>query len=93
MITIVFEEEKNRAAAYDGDHLIGMCHTKQANGVWTITHTGVDSIYTGQGIASDLVRCIADAAKESGATIRSSCSYADYWFGKHPDYADLLDTR
>lgn len=90
MIKIVYEEEKNRAAAYDDDHLIGMCHTRQENGIWTITHTGVDSIYTGRGIASQLVQCVADAARERGAKIQSECSYATHWFSKHEDYQDLL---
>ena len=90
MIQVVYEEEKNRSADYDGDHLIGMCHTRQNDGVWTITHTGVDSIYTGKGIAAQLVQCVADAARENGAKIVSRCSYATHWFDTHTDYTDLL---
>lgn len=90
MIKIVYEEDLNRAAAYDGEHLIGMCHTRQRDGIWTITHTGVDSIYTGRGIASQLVQCVADAAREHGAKIQSECSYATHWFSTHNEYQDLL---
>lgn len=90
MIKIVYEEDMHRSAAYDDDHLIGMCHARQRDGVWTITHTGVDSIYTGKGIASQLVQCLADAAREQGAVIKSECSYATNWFSKHEDYQDLL---
>ena len=88
-MNVLYEEEKNRAAAYEGEHLIGMCHTRQKDGVWTITHTGVDYIYTGRGIASDLVQCIADKAREEGATVRSECSYATHWFSKHSEYSDI----
>lgn len=90
MIKIVYEEDYNRAAAYDGEHLIGMCHARQKDGIWTITHTGVDSIYTGRGIASQLVQCVADAARERGAKIQSECSYATHWFDTHKEYQDLL---
>ncbi|MBQ9066201.1 MAG: N-acetyltransferase [Clostridia bacterium] len=91
MIKVGYEPELHRSAAYDDTlNLIGMCHARQKDGVWTISHTGVDSIFAGQGIAGQLVQCLADAAREAGAKIESNCSYATHWFETHEEYQDLL---
>ena len=45
--TIVFEEDLNRSAAYDGDRQIGECEYIIKGNTWSITHTGVREEYGG----------------------------------------------
>jgi uncharacterized protein len=56
----------------------------------TITHTGVPESLGGRGIAGDLTRFALDAARKLGWKIVPACSYAEAFFKKHPEFADLL---
>ena len=76
MIKIVFEKEKNRSAAYDEDKNIGVCEFKVSGNNWTITHTGVDTNYGGQGIAKKLVMAVKEEADRENINIIPVCSYA-----------------
>ena len=76
MIRIAWEGHFERAAAYDGEKLVGKCEYRDAVKSWTIVHTEVDPAYGGQGIAARLVAAVLDEAKERGIEVRSLCSYA-----------------
>lgn len=76
MIQIRFEKDKQRAAAYDGDALVGFCEVQVVDGEWTIPHTEVDSAYGGQGIARKLVLCAAEQAERVGVKVIPVCPYA-----------------
>lgn len=56
----------------------------------TITHTGVPSELRGRGIAGKLTAFALDSAREEGWKVIPACSYAENFFSKHPEYADLL---
>ena len=58
--------------------------------VMHITHTVVPEPIGGRGVASRLVRAAVEHARNEGFTIKPVCSYAEDWFGKHPDAADVL---
>ncbi len=83
MIRVVFEKEKNRSAAYDGDRQVGQCDFVPAGKVWRIVHTGTDPEYGGQGIAARLVGRVAEAAEKEGVRIDPVCSYAAKWLEKN----------
>ena len=51
MIEVVYEKDKRRSAAYDGEKLIGECDCRESGLVWTAYHTEVAPAYGGQGIA------------------------------------------
>jgi hypothetical protein len=61
-----------------------------ADGVMSITHTGVPEAIGGRGIAGDLVRAAFDHARAEGLKVRPLCSYAEAWSQRHPEYADVL---
>lgn len=52
-----------------------------------LDHTGVRETYTGQGLASRLVRFALDDSIRAGVTIVPVCPYITSWLKKHPDYA------
>lgn len=76
MIKIVFEKEKNRAAAYDNEIEIGECTFVETDDTWNINHTGVDERYRGQGIAKRLVENVTEEAQKQNKTVRAQCSFA-----------------
>jgi hypothetical protein len=54
-----------------------------ANGVMTITHTGVPAPIGGRGIAAELMRAALKVADERGWSINPACSYAAAYMRKH----------
>ncbi|HZX03981.1 GNAT family N-acetyltransferase [Kribbella sp.] len=50
-------------------------------------HTGVSDDYSGQGLASQLVRAVVDDVIAQGYTIVPVCPYVAAWLPKHPEYA------
>ena len=88
MIKIVYEEQNLRTAAYDGDKLAGQCTYVVRDGFWDLEHTIVDPAYGGQGLAGKLVQELVSKARERGAKIIPTCSYALKAFEKKAEYAD-----
>jgi uncharacterized protein len=60
-----------------------------ANGVMTITHTGVPPQVGGRGLAAALVESALTTARAEGWKVVPACSYADVWMRRHPDFDDL----
>lgn len=61
-----------------------------ADGVMTITHTGVPEAVGGRGIAGALVARAFATARERGWKVDPACSYAAQWARKHPEVAELV---
>ncbi|HEX3950478.1 MAG TPA: GNAT family N-acetyltransferase [Steroidobacteraceae bacterium] len=53
-----------------------------ADGVMTITHTGVPAPVGGRGIAAELMRAALNVAGERGWSINPACSYAAAYMRK-----------
>lgn len=83
MIEIKFE--KTRAAAYDNETLVGECDFSIDGKIWTIYHTEVNAAFSGQGVARQLVKCVAENAADSGAKIKPECSFVAREFEKRPE--------
>ncbi len=60
-----------------------------ADGVMTITHTGVPPQVGGRGLAAALVESALTTARAEGWKVVPACSYADVWMRRHPDFDDL----
>lgn len=61
-----------------------------ADGVMTITHTGVPAAVGGRGVAGELVAAAFAEARVAGWKVRPACSYAAGYAQRHPELADLL---
>lgn len=90
MIEIIYEPQKNRAAAYDGNKNIGESTYAKSGSLWTINHTFVESNYGGQGIAAQLIAKLVSEARANGAKIIPVCSFAKREFEKKEEYSDVL---
>jgi predicted GNAT family acetyltransferase len=58
-----------------------------ADGVMSITHTGVPRPIEGRGVAAELMRQALKAARASGWRVVPVCSYAAAYLEKHPEEA------
>lgn len=90
-ISIVFEEDCNRSAAYIDEKQIGECEISVSGNTWTITHTGVRAEYGGRGIAKNLVLKVIEAARTKDAKIIPLCSYADKLMSGKEEFKDVLN--
>jgi predicted GNAT family acetyltransferase len=61
-----------------------------ADGIMTITHTGVPEAIGGRGIAASLTRAALDTARARGWRVEAHCAYAKDYLQRHKEYADLV---
>jgi predicted GNAT family acetyltransferase len=87
-----FVKEKN-AVYYkeDGQTLAEIHFPEVGQGVVDITQTRVDDSLAGQGIAGQLALLAAQSIRDGGLKTRTTCTYAEKWFAKHPEFAELLE--
>lgn len=90
MISIIYEPNQRRAAAYDEGIFIGESTYSGSETMWIIDHTAVDNNYGGRGIASDLVAELVNRARENAVKIMPLCPFANREFKKKSEYADVL---
>ena len=90
-ITVIFEQENNRSAAYNDGKYVGECEFTVEGGVWSITHTGVDPDYGGRGIARMLVLKVIEEARKQHFRIDPICSYARRMMEGKEEYSDVLN--
>ena len=91
MSTISHDQVAKRFTAEVDGHRAELDYTL-ANGVMSITHTGVPPAIGGRGIAAELMRAALKAAAERGWSIDPVCSYAAAYMRKHaqaPDKAHM----
>lgn len=60
-----------------------------ADGTLVITHTIVPDAIGGRGIAGELVRSALEFVRAQGLRVRATCSYAEAWMRRHPEFDDL----
>ncbi|MCR5106524.1 MAG: peroxiredoxin [Lachnospiraceae bacterium] len=60
------------------------------NGHVEVTHTVVDPSIQHRGIASKLIKAMADKLLSEGKKAELTCSYAVKWFNEHREYEDVL---
>ena len=71
------------------DGQVGYVEYSQEGDVLAIDHTIVPAAIGGRGIAGDLVKAALEHARSSGLRVRPSCSYADGYMKRHPEFDHL----
>jgi predicted GNAT family acetyltransferase len=72
-------------------HLAAAYYERSGN-VITFRHTEVPAELGGKGIGSSLVRGALDQVRTEGLKVVAQCPFVNAWIGKHPVYADLLQS-
>lgn len=87
-----FTYNPNQIALFHSDHnlLAEVTFPDIDENTVNIDHTYVDDSLRGQGIAGQLMEAAAEQLRSQGKKAVLTCSYAVGWFGKHPEYNDLL---
>lgn len=89
-LSVVFEEDACRSAAYRDGNLIGECEFTVSGNIWSIVHTGVRPGNEGQGIARKLVEKVIEEARARKVRIHPVCSYAVKLMNGKDGYRDVL---
>ena len=89
-VSVVFEENANRSAAYKDGELVGECEFSASEKMWIIAHTGVRPAYEGQGIARRLVEKVIEEARTRQIRILPLCPYAKRMMTGKEEYKDVL---
>ncbi len=89
-VTVSENAEMTRyEAAAGADVVAGFAEYRDRDGVRVFTHTEVDDAFSGQGVASTLVRGAVHDVRERGLRLHAECPFIKGWLDKHPEYADL----
>lgn len=57
-----------------------------------LVHTEVPEQLSGRGIAGRLAAFALDYARAAGLRVVPTCPYVHAYVGRHPEYADLIDS-
>lgn len=82
--------KRGRYAAMVDGHRVVLTFVHEGNAVIAADHTYVPPELEGRGIAAAIVTHAVEDARKRGWKIRPTCTYVEYRFGKHPEWADVL---
>jgi predicted GNAT family acetyltransferase len=89
--TVTHNRDRGRfEIAVDGKR-VGLTRYVEDDGRRIFFHTEVDEAFSGEGLASVLVRQALDATRDEGLRIVPVCPYVAAYVKRHHDWDDLLD--
>ena len=74
------------------DGYLAAAYYERSGNVITFRHTEVPAELGGKGVGSSLVRGALDQVRTEGLQVVAQCPFVNAWVGKHPAYADLLQS-
>jgi len=72
------------------DGSLAAAYYRDAEGKLVFIHTEVPTAFSGQGIATDLVRGTFELLRQSGRKAILKCPFMMHFYAKHPEYADIV---
>ncbi len=88
---VVDDRDHDRYELTENGHVAFADYRRKAGtNVIVIPHVEAPEALRGTGAAGRLMEGVAAHARAEGLKIVPSCPYADAWFKRHPDEADLL---
>lgn len=84
------EDHAIRYRTENGTALAEVTYPADGDGTVNINHTFVDPALRGQGMAGKLMEACARELDRTGLKAHQTCSYAEDWFKKHPEWEHLL---
>ena len=89
---MIFKYKDNRIYVENenGDIIVEAVFPDLNENVVNINHTYVDPALRGQGIASKLMKEVAEHLRKENKKALISCPYAVKWFDKHEEYKDVV---
>lgn len=90
-LELQYDNHRYYANDQSGKMIAEITYPAISDQVVDINHTFVDSSLRGQGVADFLMHAAVSDIKAKGLKIKTSCPYAEKWFLKHLEFAELLD--
>jgi uncharacterized protein len=75
------------------DEVVGYLMYRTNDQVVTLIHTEIAERFEGRGLGEQLVAGALDDIRERGLQITPLCPFVAAFLRRHPDYADLLESR
>lgn len=92
VVTSHNSDQHRYEARVDGE-LAGFIQYRESVGLVNLFHTEVDDRFEGQGIGSKLARfALDDLRDDPDRRALATCPFIVSWIGKHPEYAEALET-
>jgi predicted GNAT family acetyltransferase len=85
---VVHDEPRRRFGVRVDGHECELDY-RLADGVMTITHTGVPEAVGGRGIAGAMTHAALEHARAQGWKVVPACAYAVSYMKRHPEFDDL----
>ena len=89
-IEITDNPDRDRYEIRSGGELAGFVTYKRRPGRIAFQHTEVDERFEGQGIGSQLIVHVLDAARDAGDDVVPLCPFVRAYIERHPDYLGLV---
>jgi uncharacterized protein len=82
--------ELSRYEILVGDEVAGFTEYAMHGTQIDLIHTEVDEKFSGQGLASELIRNLLDDVRERGLAAMPYCPFVRKFVAKHREYVDLV---
>lgn len=92
-VRVVDNPAELRYELHLGDEVVGQIRYATEAGLVFLIHTDVAEAIEGKGLGSVLVRGALDDLRARGLRIVPVCPFVAAYVRRHPEYADLVETR
>jgi uncharacterized protein len=92
-VTVTDVPERLRYEARIDGVQVGFAAYLRKGKLVVFTHTEVDPVHEGQGVASALAREALDDVRRRGLRALLRCPFLSSWVSQHPEYDDVLAHR
>lgn len=87
------QPDRSRYEITADEQMAGFTEYHRHGDVIAFLHTEIDQTYSGQGLASQLIRHALDDARRQGLWVQPFCPFVRGFIAKHSDYLDLVSDR
>jgi uncharacterized protein len=91
MGSAIRDNSTGRRFELDRNGQVVFANYDRRDGVLVIRHVEAPIPLRGTGAAGELMRGVAEIAREEGRKIAPLCGYAWAWLRRHKEYSDLLN--
>ena len=91
MATVIDNPAEERYEIRVEGELAGVSEYRGGGSSRAYTHTEIDERFTGQGLATELIRAALDDARAQGVRVIPICPFVKAFLAEHREYLDLVD--
>jgi uncharacterized protein len=89
-VEVTDQPQRSRFEVYVDGELAGFADYRHTGDRLSFPHTKVVDKFTGQGLATALIRTALDEARKRGAGVLPFCSFVREFIVRNPEYLDLV---